>query len=277
MKNIINRSIKAFSLAEMMVVMLIMTIILAASMPILSKRAKVKAAALANSSVGLTCQKTINSSLVIPSLASDIQSMSYTMVGGGGGGGYYGTYVGGGGGGGSSAILYDNNVQATAAGGNGGYTSIYKAQSGILTQGVITNLVAGKSFAVYAGGGGNGGRSGAGGAGGAGWYGGGSGGGLNISSSGLVAAGGGTTQAGTAGNAFHSGYSTNYGSDGANLTGGGTGGGGFGACPSCTVGEGLGTGQGGLASTSDCYGACAGGSGGYVMLLYTTKANTCFL
>ena len=39
---------KGFSLAEMMVVMLIMTIILAASMPILSKRAKVKAAAAAS-------------------------------------------------------------------------------------------------------------------------------------------------------------------------------------------------------------------------------------
>lgn len=37
----------AFSLAELMIVMLILTIILAATMPILSKRAKVKAAAAA--------------------------------------------------------------------------------------------------------------------------------------------------------------------------------------------------------------------------------------
>lgn len=36
---------EAFSLAELMIVLLIMTIILAATMPILSKRAKVKAAA----------------------------------------------------------------------------------------------------------------------------------------------------------------------------------------------------------------------------------------
>lgn len=54
------KKIKAFSLAEMMVVMLIMTIILAASIPILSKRAKVKAAAAANvilpvKNVGDTC------------------------------------------------------------------------------------------------------------------------------------------------------------------------------------------------------------------------------
>lgn len=39
---------RAFSLAELMIVLFIMTIILAATMPILSKRAKVKAAALAN-------------------------------------------------------------------------------------------------------------------------------------------------------------------------------------------------------------------------------------
>ncbi len=42
------KKIKAFSLAELMIVMLILTIILAATMPILSKRAKVKAAAVAN-------------------------------------------------------------------------------------------------------------------------------------------------------------------------------------------------------------------------------------
>lgn len=40
-------ALRAFSLAELMVVMLILTIILAATMPILSKRAKVKAAAAA--------------------------------------------------------------------------------------------------------------------------------------------------------------------------------------------------------------------------------------
>lgn len=40
----------AFSLAELMIVMLILTIILAATMPILSKRAKVKAAAAAGKS-----------------------------------------------------------------------------------------------------------------------------------------------------------------------------------------------------------------------------------
>lgn len=39
---------KGFSLAELMIVLLIMTIILAATMPILSKRAKVKAAATAS-------------------------------------------------------------------------------------------------------------------------------------------------------------------------------------------------------------------------------------
>lgn len=43
--NVIFRIYKGFSLAELMIVMLILTIILAATMPILSKRAKVKAAA----------------------------------------------------------------------------------------------------------------------------------------------------------------------------------------------------------------------------------------
>lgn len=42
-KNFIAK--RAFSLAELMIVMLVLTIILAATMPILSKRAKVKAAA----------------------------------------------------------------------------------------------------------------------------------------------------------------------------------------------------------------------------------------
>lgn len=45
------KKIRAFSLAELMIVMLILTIILAATMPILSKRAKVKAAAAANVSL----------------------------------------------------------------------------------------------------------------------------------------------------------------------------------------------------------------------------------
>lgn len=42
------KNIRAFSLAELMIVLLIMTIILACTMPILSKRAKVKAAAVEN-------------------------------------------------------------------------------------------------------------------------------------------------------------------------------------------------------------------------------------
>ena len=74
MKKINN--LKAFSLAEMMVVMLIMTIILAASMPILSKRAKVKAAAVANSSN--TCIRTINSSLDT-TLTVNIPTVFYVM------------------------------------------------------------------------------------------------------------------------------------------------------------------------------------------------------
>lgn len=47
MNKIFMKKCRAFSLAELMIVMLILTIILAATMPILSKRAKVKAAASA--------------------------------------------------------------------------------------------------------------------------------------------------------------------------------------------------------------------------------------
>lgn len=47
------KKIRAFSLAELMIVMLVLTIILAATMPILSKRAKVKAAANATVSLPL--------------------------------------------------------------------------------------------------------------------------------------------------------------------------------------------------------------------------------
>lgn len=48
---------KAFSLAELMIVMLILTVILAATMPILSKRAKVKAAAAAANSIKIPVQE----------------------------------------------------------------------------------------------------------------------------------------------------------------------------------------------------------------------------
>lgn len=48
---------RAFSLAELMVVLLIMTVILAASMPILSKRAKIKAAAAATGSINTTAKE----------------------------------------------------------------------------------------------------------------------------------------------------------------------------------------------------------------------------
>lgn len=47
---------KAFSLAELMIVMLILTIILAATMPILSKRAKMKAAAAATVSLPVVAE-----------------------------------------------------------------------------------------------------------------------------------------------------------------------------------------------------------------------------
>ena len=54
MKKILNKKKRAFSLAELMIVMLILTIILAATMPILSKRAKMKAAAAAAASSAVT-------------------------------------------------------------------------------------------------------------------------------------------------------------------------------------------------------------------------------
>ena len=83
MKNI-NKFIKAFSLAELMVVMLILTIILAATMPILSKRAKVKAAAVAASGSGAkTCIKSVSDSNWSTTLKPGVQYFHYSMVGGG--------------------------------------------------------------------------------------------------------------------------------------------------------------------------------------------------
>lgn len=180
-----SRSAKvAFSLAELMIVMLVLTIILAATMPILSKRAKVKAAAVSHSSSNtLTCAKTITSSLTNVTLDPTIMFFYYQMYGGGGAFG---------GGGGSSAILIDNTVAAIAKGGDGGNGQNVSPSPGDSAVGTLMLAPKGHTLTVYAGGGG-GGRGGisndCNGGGGAGWYGGagacgtGSGGGANAGGS----------------------------------------------------------------------------------------------
>lgn len=209
----------AFSLAELMVVMLILTIILAATMPILSKRAKVKAAAAAASSNATTCMQVISSSLpanlnsVPPNatitLSSNIQTLSYTLIGGGGGASQRNDI--GGGGGGSTAIVV-NDVATIAKGGDGGH-GVDNAISGFGQDGSIeTGIVAspaGKTLAVYVGGGGGAAGSNyyannfSGGGGGAGYYGGGGGTwGCNLPATKCYGGGGnvlGATSGGTAG------------------------------------------------------------------------------
>lgn len=217
--NLILHIYQAFSLAELMIVMLILTIILAATMPILSKRAKVKAAAVSSGEAKTVCTKIVNSVLGPVPLSNNIQSLGYIMVGGGGGAGCNGSGTSSdGGAGGSSAIVYDGNA-VWAAGGD-------SAQDGHTAVGNMGSLTKGKTFAVYAGGGGgmcNGGNVGGGG--GAGYFGGGGGVAYNSTSGRTIsAAGGGTNQGGAGGST--TGYSCNgtqsdfCGASGASLAGG---------------------------------------------------------
>lgn len=176
-----TQAYQGFSLAELMIVMLVLTIILAATMPILSKRAKVKVAAVASSgSNAKWCTKVVNDYFETSS-TSDVNFLIYIMYGGGGGGR---SYYGSGGGGGSSAIFLNGVLQAYASGGSGNYSSncgspgCCTGQDGSITSGSLI-LRGGEKIKVYAGGGGggayNGGgaQSGAGaGAGGSGYYGG---------------------------------------------------------------------------------------------------------
>lgn len=126
-----NNLYKAFSLAELMILMLILTIILAATMPILSKRAKFKAAHAGSSST-ITCQKVVTSSLST-NLSYDMKSLSYTMYGGNNGGG-------------TSTIVYNGNTFSAAGGATG--------SNGAMVLGTLLNLTAGQSLVVSAGSGG---------------------------------------------------------------------------------------------------------------------------
>lgn len=167
---------KAFSLAELMIVLLVMTIILAATMPILSKRAKVKAAAAAGSkSNTLTCTTNVKDTLSKP-ITADMSMLFYFMYGGGNGGsnGLTGTYLSSvsryqdtawGGEGGNTIIAVDTNVIDIAYGGSGsdywtfssGYAGNGAGESGKSASGFIPlNLSAGKTLNVYVGGGGGG-------------------------------------------------------------------------------------------------------------------------
>lgn len=170
----------AFSLAEMMVVMLILTIVLAATVPIISKRAKMKNSSNSESGTLKTCTKTVTSYLET-NLTADIKNLRYTMYGGGGGGGGIGNSIescswsgtsypffgDGGGGGGSSAILLDNTVMAFASGGSGGKgvdrgynVKANNGADGSYAEGVVPlTLPSYQILRVYVGGGGGGGGS----------------------------------------------------------------------------------------------------------------------
>jgi competence protein ComGC len=125
-----NNLFKAFSLAELMMLLLILSIILAATMPVISKRAKYKAAQAGGSTI--TCMKVVNSSLST-NLSSNIKSLSYTMYGGNNGGG-------------SSTIVYNGNTFSAAGGATG--------SNGQMVLGTLLNLTMGKSLVVSAGSGG---------------------------------------------------------------------------------------------------------------------------
>lgn len=254
---------KAFSLAELMIVMLVLTIILAATMPILSKRAKVKHAELASAgSAPLVCVKTITN-YFDTTLTDDIKSLSYTLRGGGGGAGS--GSGNGGGGGGSSAILYDNTLKGFAPGGSGGMNYGNNGQDGGLVSGGIFNLETGKKLTIYVGGGGGNGGNGyqSGGAGGGAGYMGGGGGAYSPA----TAATGGTDSGGVGGTSTQSATKPVYNGISGSLTKGGDGGrytsgsytyyatGGNGNSPGACQGCGGNTGM-------SCGGGAYGGDGG---------------
>lgn len=169
MKNI--KKIKAFSLAELMIVLLIMTIILAATMPVLSKRAKIKASSVGSSSSSnvRACGKTVTSTLPTTTIPAGVIYFYYQMYGGGGGAQGIDTQsasAGGGGGGGASVILIDGVVKAEADGGTGaGYIDLrsytaYAASPGIAAQGTLfIDPSTSHTISVYAGGGGGAGAT----------------------------------------------------------------------------------------------------------------------
>lgn len=309
MKNV-NKVLKAFSLAELMVLLLLISIVMAATMPIISKRAKFKQKIAAASSA-TTCIRPVLTFLPTTTLTYDITSLSYYMVGGGGGS-CYGSYTGGGGG--SSAILVGSSVSSThdlaeivAAGGDGAGCSSNSdndGKDGVEVRGTISSslLKTGNTLTVYAGGGGGSGGwtstlNSYGGGGGSGYFGGGGG----YQAKGYPG-GGGTNKGGTSitspGSSLKGGDGyNNYAQGGQGVYGGetlsgsslvaGTGGG-FGGrggdnsegpnyASNCVgrSGEGFfGTGKGG---TGDPFNYGLGGEGGSVILIYTTTASTCFL
>jgi len=146
---------KAFSLAEMLIVLCIVTVIMAATMPIISKRAKMHAAAASGSSSNtLACTKTVTSPITNATIGRGV--IFYQIAGGGGG---KSRYSGTGGGGGSSAILIDGVLQAYSAGGPGTvYYSNPNDANGALSSGAIflDPSLSSHTISVYVGGGGGG-------------------------------------------------------------------------------------------------------------------------
>lgn len=152
-----------FSLAELMIVMLVLSIILAATMPILSKRAKVRAAAAAGASGTVkACTTVVTNARLSVNIPSDVKFLVYTLYGGGGGGGGYSS--GGaasstpGGGGGVTVLAIDGKKTAGANGGMGGNGDGI-GSNGAISQGmlILNPSSATHTLNVFPGGGGGGG------------------------------------------------------------------------------------------------------------------------
>jgi hypothetical protein len=288
-----------FSLAEMMVVLLILSIILAATMPILSKRAKYKASTAASGSK--VCSKVLMSgSISDVSIGTGI--IFYQMLGGGGGGNI--NDLGWGGGGGSSAIVIDGVVSAFAAGGAGAIffdevTMIpVLAQNGTSASGTIfiDNVSNNHTLSAYVGGGGGAGGFfrgfsssyyyGSGGRGGAGYCAGSDGSSWTSSRTSSTGAPGGSDICATHPYAGNTAVNNPF-----SLSGGlGGGGGGYGGkggdaghyedspvinIPATAGTTGSGTGVAGKRTGSGITEQATGGDGGYVKLYFMTNGSSC--
>lgn len=275
----------AFSLSEIMIVFLILTIVLAMTIPIISKRSKIRTSSgstpVSNSNV-ISCIKVVNSTLD-KTLTSDIKSLSYVLIGGGGGGS--GRNVYGGGGGGSSNISIYNTAGSriftgTAKGGNGGVVNPFQfvresdGSNGEVVSGNIYNLTTNYKVKIYVGGGGGGGGDG---------Y------GYSFGSGGSGSIGG---DSGSNPGSYHLGGGSNGGNDlaGGSGYGGGGGAGGYGAYGGINSSNSgasatsyTGTGKGGASLNYGVYGSTStgnygqGGEGGSATLIYTTTSSSCDL
>lgn len=284
-----------FSLAEMMVVMLVLTIISAVALPTISKRIK-KTQPTNSGSNPLICSRIVVSSFDT-TLSSDVMYIQYVMYGGGGGG--MGSYsIGYGGAGGSSAVLISSSLTGTpsgdinlavAAGGAGAYMNTHQTgyDASVARGSFINTTTSSKRLTVYVGGGGGSGGNSPGscggsytacysGGGGAGYATGSSYGGPNSGANGNGATGGAggapanSSYGGGGGGGYgakggNGGSLVNYMNNGVWIYGGAYNGENGHDSPTATTSPGQG--HGGAASV--------GGDGGSVTLMYMTTAASC--